>query len=89
MLRRLHDEVHVTPIFVTHDQAEAMDVASQIAVMNHVRIEQVGTPTELYDAPRRSSSCGSSARPARSVTVGCVRTSWTSRPIRRTVPSRR
>ena len=41
-LRRLHDEVHVTTIFVTHDQAEAMDVASQIAVMNHARIEQVG-----------------------------------------------
>ena len=50
-LRRLHEEVHVTTIFVTHDQAEAMDVASQIAVMNHGRIEQVGTPTELYDRP--------------------------------------
>ena len=50
-LRRLHDEVHVTTIFVTHDQAEAMDVASQIAVMNHGRIEQVGSPTELYDHP--------------------------------------
>ena len=50
-LRRLHEEVHVTTIFVTHDQAEAMDVASQIAVMNQGRIEQVGTPTELYDRP--------------------------------------
>ncbi len=50
-LRRLHDEVHVTTIFVTHDQAEAMDVASQIAVLNHARIEQVGSPTELYDEP--------------------------------------
>ena len=50
-LRRLHEEVHVTTIFVTHDQAEAMDVASQIAVMNHARIEQVGSPTELYDNP--------------------------------------
>ena len=50
-LRRLHEEVHVTTIFVTHDQAEAMDVASQIAVMNHARIEQTGTPTELYDRP--------------------------------------
>jgi len=50
-LRRLHEEVHVTTIFVTHDQAEAMDVASQIAVMNHARIEQVGSPTELYDDP--------------------------------------
>jgi sulfate/thiosulfate transport system ATP-binding protein len=50
-LRRLHEEVHVTTIFVTHDQAEAMDVASQIAVMNHARIEQVGSPTDLYDEP--------------------------------------
>ncbi len=50
-LRHLHEEVHVTTIFVTHDQAEAMDVASQIAVMNTARIEQVGTPTQLYDEP--------------------------------------
>ena len=50
-LRRLHEEVHVTTIFVTHDQAEAMDVASQIAVMNSARIEQVGSPTTLYDEP--------------------------------------
>jgi sulfate transport system ATP-binding protein len=50
-LRRLHDEVHVTTIFVTHDQAEAMDVASQIVVMNHARVEQIGNPTELYDEP--------------------------------------
>ena len=50
-LRRLHEEVHVTTIFVTHDQAEAMDVASQIAVMNHARVEQVGSPTDLYDEP--------------------------------------
>ena len=51
-LRRLHEEVHVTTVFVTHDQAEAMDVASEIAVMNHGRIEQVGTPTQLYDEPQ-------------------------------------
>ena len=50
-LRRLHEEVHVTTIFVTHDQAEAMDVASQIAVMNRGRVEQVGDPTTLYDEP--------------------------------------
>jgi sulfate transport system ATP-binding protein len=50
-LRRLHEEVHVTTIFVTHDQAEAMDVASQIVVMNHARVEQIGNPTELYDEP--------------------------------------
>jgi sulfate/thiosulfate transport system ATP-binding protein len=51
-LRRLHEEVHVTTVFVTHDQAEAMDVADQIAVMNRGRIEQVGTPTQLYDQPQ-------------------------------------
>ena len=50
-LRRLHEAVHVTTIFVTHDQAEAMDVASQIVVMNQGRVEQVGDPTQLYDEP--------------------------------------
>jgi len=50
-LRRLHDEVHVTTIFVTHDQEEAMDIAEQIVVMNEGRIEQTGSATELYDAP--------------------------------------
>ena len=50
-LRRLHDEVHVTTIIVTHDQEEAMEVANQIVVVNHGRVEQVGTPRELYDSP--------------------------------------
>ena len=50
-LRRLHDEVHVTTVFVTHDQDEAMDVADEVAVLHRGRIEQVGTPTELYDRP--------------------------------------
>jgi sulfate/thiosulfate transport system ATP-binding protein len=50
-LRRLHDEVHVTTIFVTHDQEEAMDVAEQIVVMNDGRVEQAGKPTDLYDHP--------------------------------------
>jgi sulfate transport system ATP-binding protein len=50
-LRRLHDEVHVTTILVTHDQEEAMDVSDQIVVMNHALIEQVGSPRELYDEP--------------------------------------
>jgi sulfate/thiosulfate transport system ATP-binding protein len=50
-LRRLHDEVHVTTIFVTHDQEEAMDVAEQIVVMNEGRVEQAGEPTDLYDHP--------------------------------------
>jgi sulfate/thiosulfate transport system ATP-binding protein len=50
-LRRLHDEVHVTTIFVTHDQEEAMDLADQIVVMSHGKVEQVGGPRELYDNP--------------------------------------
>ncbi|MGD9798428.1 MAG: sulfate/molybdate ABC transporter ATP-binding protein [Acidimicrobiia bacterium] len=50
-LRRLHDEVHVTTVFVTHDQEEALEVADEIVVINDGRIEQVGTPDELYDAP--------------------------------------
>jgi sulfate/thiosulfate transport system ATP-binding protein len=51
-LRRLHDEVHVTTIFVTHDQEEAMDVAEQIVVMNDGQVEQAGSPTDLYEHPR-------------------------------------
>jgi sulfate transport system ATP-binding protein len=50
-LRRLHDEVHVTTIIVTHDQEEAMEVAGQIVVINHGRVEQVGTPRQLYESP--------------------------------------
>ena len=50
-LRRLHDEVHVTTVLVTHDQEEAMEVADQIAVINDGSLEQVGTPGQLYDEP--------------------------------------
>jgi sulfate transport system ATP-binding protein len=50
-LRRLHDEVHVTTIIVTHDQEEAMEVAGQIVVLNDGRVEQVGAPRELYERP--------------------------------------
>ena len=50
-LRRLHDEVHVTTVFVTHDQEEALEVADSLVVINHGRIEQVGSPNELYDHP--------------------------------------
>ncbi len=51
-LRRLHDEVHVTTIFVTHDQEEAMDVAEQIVVMNDGAVEQAGGPRDLYEHPK-------------------------------------
>ena len=50
-LRRLHDEMHVTSVFVTHDQEEAMEVADRIVVMNEGRIEQEGAPDEVYDHP--------------------------------------
>lgn len=50
-LRRLHDEVHVTTVFVTHDQEEALEVADEIVVINEGRVEQIGSPDELYDQP--------------------------------------
>jgi sulfate transport system ATP-binding protein len=50
-LRRLHDEVHVTTVFVTHDQEEAMEVSDEIVVMNKGRVEQIGTPAQIYDRP--------------------------------------
>jgi sulfate transport system ATP-binding protein len=50
-LRRLHDEVNVTTVFVTHDQEEALEVADKIVVINDGRIEQIGTPDQLYDQP--------------------------------------
>lgn len=50
-LRRLHDEIHVTSVFVTHDQDEAMEVADRVVVMNHGKIEQIGAPDEVYHHP--------------------------------------
>ena len=50
-LRRLHDELHMTSIFVTHDQEEALEVADRVVVINKGRIEQVGSPQEVYDHP--------------------------------------
>jgi len=50
-LRKLHDEVHVTTVFVTHDQEEAMEVSDEIVVMNKGKVEQVGTPAQIYDHP--------------------------------------
>ena len=51
-LRRLHDDIHVTSIFVTHDQEEALEVADRIVLINRGRVEQIGTPDEVYQSPR-------------------------------------
>src|SRR5687768_7326546 len=50
-LRRLHDEIRVTSVFVTHDQEEALEVSDRVVVMNQGRVEQVGTPQEVFDQP--------------------------------------
>ena len=50
-LRRLHDEIHLTSVFVTHDQEEALEVADRIVVFNHGKIEQIGVPDEVYNHP--------------------------------------
>ena len=51
-LRKLHDEFNVTSVFVTHDQEEAMDVADRVVIMNEGKIEQIGTPDEVYEHPK-------------------------------------
>jgi sulfate transport system ATP-binding protein len=53
-LRRLHDELHLTGVFVTHDQEEALEVATRVAVLNNGKVEQVGTPEEIYHQPATS-----------------------------------
>jgi sulfate transport system ATP-binding protein len=50
-LRRLHDDLGITSVFVTHDQEEAMEVADRVVILNHGHIEQVGTPEEVYERP--------------------------------------
>jgi sulfate transport system ATP-binding protein len=50
-LRKLHDEIHITTLFVTHDQEEALEVADRVAILRAGRVEQVGTPAEIYDHP--------------------------------------
>lgn len=50
-LRQLHDEIHLTTLFVTHDQEEALEIADEVVIMNQAKVEQVGTPQEVYDRP--------------------------------------
>ncbi|MCS6971948.1 MAG: sulfate ABC transporter ATP-binding protein [Turneriella sp.] len=51
-LRRLHDEIHITSVFVTHDQEEALEVADRVAILNKGKVEQIGTPDEVYRHPK-------------------------------------
>jgi len=50
-LRKLHDEIHITTLFVTHDQEEALEVADRVAILREGKIEQIGAPEEIYDRP--------------------------------------
>ena len=56
-LRRLHDEIHVTSVFVTHDQVEALEVSDRVVVMNEGKVEQIGTPEEVYNHPATPFTC--------------------------------
>lgn len=56
-LRQLHDELHITSVFVTHDQEEAMEVSDRVVVMNQGRIEQIGSPADIYDQPASPFVC--------------------------------
>ena len=97
-LRTLHDEMHVTTVIVTHDQEEAMEVADKIVVMNHGKVEQIGTPAEIYDHPATpfvmgpSTCCprGPSPLPALAMTAppprrncSCAPMTWRCSPSRR------
>src|SRR5690606_35821833 len=57
-LRRLHDELHITSIFVTHDQDEAIEVADRVVLMNNGRVEQTGTTQEVYERPATAFAYG-------------------------------
>src|SRR5205085_2328022 len=50
-LRQFHDEINLTTVFVTHDQEEALEIADSVVIMNNARVEQVGSPQEVYDKP--------------------------------------
>ena len=78
-LRDLHDTLHVTTVLVTHDQEEAMEVADRLAIINHGRLEQVGTPADMYDHPANEfvlTFLGPGHPPA--TASGCARTTWPS-----------
>ena len=87
-LRRLHDEVHVTTVFVTHDQEEALEVADRIVVINDGRIEQVGSPDELYDRPATEFVMSFLGPVTTLAGSWSGRTTWRSGPTRCPTPTR-
>ena len=83
-LRRLHDDLHISTIFVTHDQEEALEVADRIVVLNHGRVEQVGNPQDVYDHPQTSfvyEFLGAANRLSGSVGAGGFVAEGAARPI--------
>ena len=85
-LRDLHDTLHVTTVLVTHDQEEAMEVADRLAIVNHGRLEQVGTPADMYDHPANEFVL-TFLGPATRLDGDWVRpTTWSSAPHRRRRP---
>jgi sulfate transport system ATP-binding protein len=95
-LRDLHEEIHVTSIFVTHDQEEALEVANRVVVMDKGKIEQIGTPEDVYDRPKTACSsatrcCISSrtVRPRAPHSCSSAATTWCcSRPVTATSKAR-
>src|SRR3954451_10790784 len=86
-LRRLHEEIHITSVFVTHDQEEALELADRVVVMNQGRIEQVGSPSEVYDHPATSfvyDFLGNVNRFEVEVRNGVARLPGTTQPFART-----
>ena len=81
-LRRLHDEVHVTTVFVTHDQEEALEVADEIVVINEGRVEQIGSPDQLYDEPANDFVMGFLGEVTKLAAGSCGRTTSRSRSSR-------
>ncbi len=94
-LRRLHDEIRVTSVFVTHDQEEALEVSDRVVVMNHGKVEQIGTPQEVFDRPATPfvmgflgkrqhvpRTGGGGTRPPRAPLRGLPRTRWERGPDR-------